>query len=83
MQSISYDPTQYSLTIDFKSGHQVIHKFVYPMVFQQFKEAPSKGSYYSRQIKSKYPTVSMRTPLKVSDFNKAKKEFRYAAKSHK
>ena len=78
LQSATYDSANYSLTLDFKSGHSVVHKFVFPMVFQQFKEATSHGSFYSRNIKNKYPAVVMRSPLKVSDLTKAMKEHRHA-----
>ena len=76
MQSATYDSSSYSLTISFKNGNDIIHKFVYPMVWQQFKESPSKGSFYSRQIKGKYPAINFQTGLKVSDFNRAIKEHR-------
>jgi len=76
LQAATYDAANYSLTLDFKSGHSVVHKFVFPMVFQQFKEATSHGSFYSKQIKNKYPAVVMRSPLKVSDLSRAIKEHR-------
>ena len=83
LQAASYDPAQFALTLDFKNGSQAMHRFVYPVTFQQFKEAPSHGSYYARNIKGKYPTIFIRSSMKPSDLTKAKKEFRYAPKSHK
>lgn len=74
LQAATYDAENYSLTLDFKSGHQVVHRFVYPIVWQQFKEHPSPGSFYAKSIKGKYPSVSFRTPLLVSQFTRAKKE---------
>jgi hypothetical protein len=70
----TYDATNYALTLDFKNGTQNIHRFVYPMVWQQFKEARSHGSFYSRSLKGKYPTVNFKNVMKVSDFQKLTKE---------
>jgi hypothetical protein len=74
LQSASYDAATFSLTLDFKTGLQEIHKMVYPMTWQAFKEASSHGSFYARQIKGKYPKVSFRTTMRSSDFTKAMKE---------
>ena len=76
LQSASYDSAQFTLTIDFKNGTQTVHRFVFPMVWEQFKEQQSHGAYFSRAIKGKYPTVKFQEPLKVSDFNRAIKENR-------
>ena len=76
LQAATYDASAYSLTLDFKSGHQIVHKFVFPMVWQQFKESPSHGSFYGKSIKGKYPAVTFKMPLKVSDLSKAMKEHR-------
>ena len=72
----TYDAQNYSLTLDFKNGTQVVHRFVYPIVWQQLKEAPSHGSFYARSIKKQYPSVNFRQPLKVSDLKRAIKEHR-------
>ena len=76
LQAATYDAASYALTLDFKSGHQIIHRFVFPMVWQQFKESPSHGSFYSKSIKGKYPSITFHQPLKVSDLNRAMKEHR-------
>ena len=76
LQAATYDASSYSLTLDFKSGHQSIHKFVFPMVWEQFKQATSHGSFYGKSIKGKYPSVTFHQPLKVSDLNRAMKEHR-------
>jgi hypothetical protein len=76
LQAATYDSANYSLTLDFKSGHQIIHRFVFPMVWEQFKQSPSHGSFYSKSIKGKYPSITFHQPLKVSDLTKAMKEHR-------
>jgi len=81
LQAATYDSTNFSLTLDFKNGEQQVHRFVYPMVWQQMKESSSKGSFYARNIKGKYPTVNMKSSLKVSDLEKAMKENRPNART--
>ena len=76
LQAATYDAANYSLTLDFKSGHQVVHRFVFPMVWQQFKESPSHGSFYSKSIKNKYPSVVFKKPLLVSHLTRAMNEHR-------
>ena len=76
LQAATYDAANYSLTLDFKSGHQIIHKFVFPMVWEQFKQSPSHGSFYGKSIKGKYPSVTFHQPLKVSALTKAINEHR-------
>jgi hypothetical protein len=76
LQSATYDPSTYSLTIDFKTGSQIVHRYVYPMVWQQFKETPSKGSFYARQLKGKYQGIEFKPQLKVSDLDRAIKQHR-------
>ena len=76
LQAATYDATNFSLTLDFKNGSQIVHRYVFPMVWQQFKESHSHGSYFSRNIKRKYPSVNFRKPMKVSDMSKAMNEYR-------
>jgi hypothetical protein len=76
LQAVTYDQQNYSLTLDFKNGTQIVHRFVFPMVWQQFKETPSKGQFYSRSIKGKTPSINFRSSLKVSDLSRAMREHR-------
>ena len=76
LQSATYDSVNFTLTLEFKNGKETMHRFVYPMVWQQFKEHPQKGSFYAREIKGKYPGVSFQDILKVSDLKRAIKENR-------
>lgn len=83
LQAATYDSANFSLTLEFKNGMQSVSCYVYPMVWQQFKETRSHGSFYSRQIKDKYPTVNLRMSLKVSDLSRAMKEHRHYADQYK
>jgi KTSC domain len=76
LQAATYDASQFALTLDFKSGHQVVHRFVFPMVWAQFKEAKSHGSFYATSIKKQYPSVTFKRPLLVSHLTRAIKEHR-------
>jgi hypothetical protein len=78
LQAATYDSAQFALTLDFKSGHQVVHRFVFPVVWAQFKEAKSHGSFYSNSLKKQYPAVVLRKPLLVSELKKAKKKYSHA-----
>lgn len=71
LQAATYDPQEYSLTLEFKNGTQVVHRYVFPAVWAQFKEAKSHGSYYARSIKKQFPSVSFQQPLKVTDLKRA------------
>jgi hypothetical protein len=83
LQAATYDAENFSLTLDFKNGMQSVHRFVFPIVWQQFKEAKSHGSFYANSLKGKYPTVNFREPLKVSDLTRAIKEHRPHAPNRK
>ena len=76
LSAATYDATNYSLSLSFKSGHEVIHRFVFPLVWQQFKESPSHGSFYSRSIKKQYPSITFHSPLLVSHLEAAIKKHR-------
>lgn len=75
LQAATYESTSQSLTLDFKNGLQEIYTNFSPAAWSQFSESTSHGSFYARQIKGKYASVSFKTQLKVSDFTKAKKEY--------
>lgn len=53
LQSAEYDPSTLSATFVFKTG--AIHRFnfIYPMAWQQFKDAPSKGRAFNELFKAK------------------------------
>lgn len=76
LQSATYDSANYSLTVNLKDGTQNVHHYVFPSVWGQFKETPSKGSFYVRTILKQYPAIKFKSSLKVSDLEKAIKENR-------
>lgn len=76
LQSAVYDPAQYTLTMNFKSGATEIYQDVYPGTWDAFRLHPSKGSFYALGIKGKFASVKSHKPLLVSDISKAKKQAR-------
>lgn len=78
----TFDPSNSSLTINIKNGTQISYTSFSQVAWDQFKQSPSKGSFYSRLIKGK-DNVSFMEPLKVSDLEKAIKEYRLNAKFRK
>lgn len=72
LQSAEYDPSNFAVTLWFKSKLSIIHRYFFPVTWEQFKIAPSHGSFYSRNIKGKYPTIQLHPQLKSSDITKAK-----------
>ncbi len=71
LQSAEYNPNQQQLTLAFKSGHTEIYTEFYPTMWAAWKEHPSKGSFYARNVKGKFDAVSLKKPLFVSDFDMA------------
>ena len=81
LQAATYDAREYSLTIELKTGEPLVHRFVYPSVWEQFKESPSPGKFWNASVRGKYPTISFKRGLKVSDITKAQKRYRPHAKT--
>ena len=59
---IKYDPVQLQLTVTTKEGSEYVHFMVYPATVDQFLQSPSKGRFYSENIKGK--GISTRTVSK-------------------
>lgn len=53
IQSAEYDASTLSATFVFKTGAIHRYNFIYPMAWQQFKDAPSKGKAYNQLFKGK------------------------------
>lgn len=77
LSTATYDASTFSLTIEFKTGEPLVHRFVFPAVWQEFKLHPSPGKYWNASIKGKYPTLNLKRGLKVSDITKAKKKYKH------
>jgi len=78
LMSATYDASTFSLTVEFKTGEPIVYHYVFPSVWQQFKEHPSPGKFWNASIKGgKYPSINLKRGLKVSDITKAKKKYKH------
>lgn len=71
IQTAAYDGASQTLTVEFKTGEPLVYHEVDKQTWEQFRETPSKGSFYARMIKGKFSSVNIKRGLKVSDFEKA------------
>ena len=78
LQAATYDFKSSSLTLDFKDGTQAVTQQFPAAAWEQFKQSPSKGSFYARSIKGKYDSSNFRSSLKVSDLESAMRKYRNA-----
>ncbi len=70
LQSVSYDPESLRMTITTKEGASWQHAQVYPAQFTELQLHPSKGSYYTKNIKGQHPTTKIIKTPKLGDFPK-------------
>lgn len=68
MQSISYDSASLRMTITTKEGASWQHGQIYPNQFQELQLHPSKGSYYTKNIKGQHPTTTIIKTPKAGDY---------------
>jgi hypothetical protein len=60
LKSVGYDEARQVLAVEFlSSGHVLHYDKVPPEVFGELCAAPSRGQFYARQIKGKYPARPM------------------------
>jgi hypothetical protein len=62
--SIGYSPTRYVLEVEFQDGSVYQYAQVSGHVYQGLMDAESKGSYFLRFLRDRYPTT------KISDGNR-------------
>ena len=56
IEAIGYDRQTHDLYIRFlESGRSSVYRGVEALVFEEFLHAGSKGNYFNREIKGKYP----------------------------
>lgn len=51
----SYDNARRTLRVTFVTGRRYVYEGVPPEVFEAFKAAFSKGSFFNREIRDRYP----------------------------
>jgi hypothetical protein len=56
-----YEPESEELTVLFRSGRVYVYRQVPEEVFLAFKAAPSKGAFFNRRIRDRYPFAEVTT----------------------
>ena len=62
LASALYDPLLRRLEIEFHSGERYLYFQVPPLCYQQFLQADSKGSFFNRQIRNRFPFQHLSHP---------------------
>ena len=62
--SVGYNARQQILDVQFHSGAVYRYRSVPKEVHAQFLKAPSKGRYFSAQVRGKYPFKKLREPAR-------------------
>jgi len=55
LRSCGYDPETDTLEVEFVNGHVYEYRGVPQAAYDGLAQAPSKGSYFNRYIKDRYP----------------------------
>ena len=55
LASVGYDPTYWTLDIEFRKGSVYRYFWVLPSVYQSLMQAPSKGRFFMTQIRDRFP----------------------------
>lgn len=55
LASATYDHRQNQLQLDFRNGSRYLYSAVTPMVFRDLLSARSKGKFFNRYIRGRFP----------------------------
>ena len=55
LASATYDADRYQLELEFHSGRRYLYFQVPPRCYQELLQAESKGSYFNRTIRNRFP----------------------------
>ena len=56
IRAFDYDPARNELTVTFVTGRVYIYSLVPPAVIAEMQRAFSKGAFFNREIRNKYPS---------------------------
>jgi hypothetical protein len=62
LASVLYHPLQRRLEVEFRSGQRYLYFQVPPQSYQSLLQADSKGSYFNRNIRNRFPFQNLATP---------------------
>jgi hypothetical protein len=54
IRSFVYDPAKRQLWVTFVTGRRYIYNDVPPEIFEAFKTAPSRGTFFNHEIRDRY-----------------------------
>src|ERR1051325_11802289 len=54
LQNVHYDPNTLQCVVTLKGGSQYVYNMIFPMVVDQWMQAPSKGQFFVKNIRGKY-----------------------------
>lgn len=60
LMNVHYDPNTLQAVVTMKGGSQYVYNMVFPMTIDQWMQSPSKGEFFSKNIRGKY---KMRTRM--------------------
>jgi hypothetical protein len=72
---VRYDSVRSRLLIQFRDGERYLYFQLPPVCYQQLLQADSKGAYFNRNIRNRFPyqhLSSSPTPLVLASFKKTK-----------
>ena len=56
IRTFDYDPARNELTVTFVTGRLYIYSLVPPAAIAEMQRAFSKGAFFNREIRNKYPS---------------------------
>ena len=63
LASALYHPRRRQLQLEFRSGKRYLYFQVPPQCYQELLSADSKGGYFNRHIRNRFPFQDLSTPL--------------------
>jgi KTSC domain len=55
LASAIYHPNRWQLELEFRSGRRYLYFQLPPQTYQELLQAPSKGGYFNRTIRNRFP----------------------------
>ena len=62
LASVLYDAGQCQLELEFRSGKRYLYFQVPPPCYHEFLQAESKGAYFNRNIRNRFPYQDLSAP---------------------
>jgi hypothetical protein len=62
LASVLYDPVQRRLEVEFRNGKRYLYLQVPLLSYQSLLQADSKGAYFNRNIRNRFPFQNLSIP---------------------